>query len=281
MDRSYRIFDRSLVRRHRHQATGNPDVLYLFQEGAAGLKERLRDINRDFHYVLALGPLAGGDLLKKDPARVVRAGSTANADDGQVTLDEEGLPFAPKSFDLVLSNLTLHWVNDLPGALVQAQRVLKEDGVFLAAMLGGETLKELRESLLQGEAETSGGASPRISPFADVRDAGDLLARAGFAMPVADIETLNVTYAHPMVLMKELKAMGENNALASRLRTFTRRDTLERAAEYYIDHFSDNEGRIRATFQFIYLTGWAPGPNQPKPLRPGSATASLKDALKS
>jgi len=273
MERSYRIFDRTLVRRRQRRGAENPDTLYLFQEGAAGLKERLLDIHRDFHQVLAFGPMADSKLLKKEPKKMVRA--------GPVNMDEEGLPVAPKSFDLILSNLTLHWVNDLPGALVQARRALREDGVFLAAMLGGETLKELRESLLQGELETSGGASPRVSPFADVRDAGDLLARAGFAMPVADMETLSVSFEHPLVLMKELRAMGENNALAGRLKTFTRRDTLEKAADYYTRNFSDQEGRIRATFQFIYLTGWAPGPNQPKPLRPGSATVTLKDALKS
>ena len=284
MERSYRIFDRTLVRRRRGGVPGNDDTLYLFHEGAAGLAERLRDINRDFHSLLAVGPLASGKLLKIPPRSVVRADLSGDASplpgETSVVLDEEELPFKAKTFDLVLSNLTLHWVNDLPGALIQIREVLREDGLFLASLLGGETLRELRESLLYAETETSGGASPRISPFADVRDAGDLLARAGFAMPVADIETLTVSYQHPLVLMKELKAMGENNALFDRLKTFSRKDTLERAAEYYIKNFSDQEGRISATFQFIYLTGWAPGPNQPKPLKPGSARASLADALK-
>ncbi len=284
MERSYRIFDRTLVRRRCVRVPGNEDILYLFREGAEGLAERLCDINRNFHTLLAVGPLASGKLLKNPPKSVVRADLSGRASPSPgempVVLDEEEIPFKARTFDLVLSNLTLHWVNDLPGALLQIREVLKEDGLLLACLLGGETLSELRKSLLYAEAETSGGASPRISPFADVRDAGDLLARAGFAMPVADVETLTVNYQHPLVLMKELKAMGENNALHDRLKTFSRKDTLEKAAEYYIKNFSDEEGRISATFQFIFLTGWAPGPNQPKPLKPGSAKASLADALK-
>jgi SAM-dependent methyltransferase len=284
MERSYRIFDRTLVRRRHGRVPENEDILYLFREGAEGLAERLCDINRDFHALLAVGPLASGKLLKNPPKSVVRAdlSGAASTSPGEtpVVLDEEEIPFKAKTFDLVLSNLTLHWVNDLPGALLQIREVLREDGLLLACLLGGETLRELRESLLYAEAETSGGASPRISPFANVRDAGDLLTRAGFAMPVADVETLTVSYQHPLVLMRELKAMGENNALFDRLKTFSRKDTLKKAAEYYIKNFSDEEGRIFATFQFIYLTGWAPGPNQPKPLKPGSAKASLADALK-
>jgi len=268
MERSYRIFDPNLVRKHRALGVRDDDVLYLFREGAEGLAGRLADINRDFQTILTNGPLAGADIVKTAPKNETSADFF------------EPLSLKPKTFDLVLSNLTLHWVNDLPGVLIQVRDVLKQDGLFLASLLGGETLKELRESLLFAEGETTGGASPRVSPFADVRDAGDLLARAGFAMPVADMETLSVSYEHPLVLMKELKAMGENNALYDRLKTFSRKDTLQKAADYYIQNFSDAEGRVTATFQFIYLTGWAPGPNQPKPLRPGSAKASLADALK-
>ena len=180
----------------------------------------------------------------------------------------------------MLSCLSLHWVNDLPGALIQVRRALKPDGLFLGAMFGGETLQELRQSLLAGEAETTGGASPRVSPFADVRDAGDLLSRAGFTMPVADIERITVSFDHPLKLMRDLRQMGENNALLGRQKGFTRKDTLKVATEHYFEHFSNEEGRILATFQIIYLTGWAPGPNQPKPLKPGSGKVSLKDALK-
>ena len=279
MDKSYRIFDRPLIRRRQANRCGaDENLLYLFREGAAGLKERLLDINRDYASVLTLGPLVGEKLLRKKPRLVVQGEVTAGAP--HIILDEEQLPFREHAFDLVLSNLTLHWVNDLPGALIQARRALKPDGLFLAALLGGETLKELRQSLLVAEVETTGGASPRISPFADLRDAGDLLARAGFAMPVADLETLHVTYDHPLTLMRELRAMGENNALMDRSKTFFRKETLERASQYYIENFSDDEGRITASFQFLCLTAWAPGPNQPKPLRPGSGKVSLKQVLK-
>ncbi len=273
MEDGYRIFDRGLVRRRAKKRAGEDAALYLFQEGANGIKERLLDINRQFSKVFAMGPLIGDDVLGTKP-------DTFIAGDDAVLLDEEALPVKDKSCDLILSNLMLHWVNDLPGALVQVRRALKEDGVFLGAMFGGETLYELRQSLLFAEAETTGGASPRISPFADVRDAGDLLARAGFAMPVADIERLTVSYDHPLKLMRDLRAMGETNALLGRSKTFSRKDTLKVAIEYYFKHFSNEEGRILATFQILYLTGWGPGPGQPKPLRPGSGKVSLKDALK-
>ena len=273
MEDGYRIFDRGLVRRRAKKRAGEDAALYLFQEGANGIKERLLDINRQFSKVFAMGPLMAADVVgvKTD---------TFIAGDDAVLLDEEQLPVKDKSCDLILSNLMLHWVNDLPGALVQVRRALKEDGVFLGAMFGGETLYELRQSLLFAEAETTGGASPRISPFADVRDAGDLLARAGFAMPVADIERLTVSYDHPLKLMRDLRAMGETNALLGRSKTFSRKDTLKVAIEYYFKHFSNEEGRILATFQILYLTGWGPGPGQSKPLRPGSGKVSLKDALK-
>jgi len=284
MAEGYRIFDRALVRQHTRKRAGG-DALYLFREAANGIRERLLDINRDSSKVLAIGPLRAGEVLGVKPELFIATdgrpdGGQDGGPDGGLDFDAEQLPIKDQSFDLVLSNLDFHWVNDLPGALVQVRRALKPDGVFLAAMLGGETLRELRQSLLFAEAETTGGASPRISPFADLRDAGDLLARAGFAMPVADIETLTVSYDHPLKLMRDLRKMGETNALLGRRKTFSRKDTMARAIDYYFEHFSNEEGRIRATFQIIYLTGWAPGPNQPKPLRPGSANVSLKDALK-
>jgi NADH dehydrogenase [ubiquinone] 1 alpha subcomplex assembly factor 5 len=180
-----------------------------------------------------------------------------------VVASEELLPFAPGAFDLIAGALTLHWVNDLPGALVQMRRSLRPDGLLLASMLGGETLRELRAALLAGEAETRGGASPRVSPFVDVRDAGALLQRTGFARPVADVESIDVTYADPLRLMADLRGMGETNALKDRTRAFTPRSTLLAAAAAYRAQFANPDGRVRATFQLVTLTGWAAAPQTP------------------
>ncbi len=193
--------------------------------------------------------------------------------------DEELLPFADGGFDLVISNLALHWINDLPGALVQARRVLKPDGLFLAALLGGATLSELRQSLIEAEAAVEGGARLRVSPVTDVRDMGMLMQRAGFALPVVDSDRLTVTYDNALALMHDLRAMGEANAAADRPRHPTRRATLLEAAARYQDRFAGPDGRIEATFQVIYLTGWAPAATQPQALRPGSAAHRLADAL--
>jgi len=278
MGDSYRIFDRTLVRRRRTGRAGLHD-LFLFDEGASGLAGRLADINRNFRNVLAIGPGLSPGILKNKPDRFIEAG-VAEGEQGGILLDEEALPFGEDTFDLVLSNLTLHWVNDLPGTLVQIRRILKPDGLFLGVMFGGDSLVELRESLMAAEAEVEGGASPRVAPFVDVRDAGNLLARAGFALPVADVDTVRASYADALSLMKDLKAMGENNVMVERRKGLSRRETLMSAANYYRDRFSDEEGRIPATFQLLFLTGWAPAPDQPKPLKPGSGKISLKDALK-
>ncbi len=189
------------------------------------------------------------------------------------------MPFAPASLDLVVSGLALHHVNDLPGSLVQIRRALKPDGLFLAALLGGETLKELREAWLIAEDEVSGGASPRVAPFADVRDLGGLLQRAGFALPVADTDVVRVTYASPLDLMREIKAMGASNVLTARRRVPVTRTLLFRAAEVYAERFALADGRIPATFEIITLTAWVPHESQQKPLQPGSAKARLADAL--
>ncbi|HUC60566.1 MAG TPA: methyltransferase domain-containing protein [Alphaproteobacteria bacterium] len=285
-----RVFDRRMVRRHRERAaqarTGHD---FLWREVAERLVDRLADTTRRFPDALDLGChdgtlakalAASGDakverLVACDlaPAMAARAGGLA------VVADEELLPFAPMSFDLVLSNLSLHWVNDLPGALIQARLALKPDGLFLAALLGGETLFELRAALIEAESEVEGGVSPRISPFADVRDAGSLLQRAGFALPVVDRDEIAVTYPDALALMRDLRNMGETNAVAARRRGFTRRATLLRAAAIYAQRFARPDGRVNATFQAIYLTGWAPHETQQKPLRPGSARARLADAL--
>jgi SAM-dependent methyltransferase len=194
--------------------------------------------------------------------------------------DEERLPFAPESFDLVLSNLSLHWVNDLPGCLLQIRRILKPDGLFLASMLGGESLVELREALLEAELATSGGASPRVSPFAEIADAAGLLQRAGFALPVTDLDSFTVRYATPFALLGDLRAMGATNILLARRRTPLRRATLMRMAEIYAERFADPDGRVRATVELVWVSGWAPHESQQKPLKPGSAKARLADALK-
>jgi SAM-dependent methyltransferase len=197
----------------------------------------------------------------------------------RVVADEEFLPFAAGTFDLVASCLSLHWVNDLPGALIQLRHALRPDGLLLVSLLGGETLHELRAALLEAEAEVTGGAAPRVSPFADVRDAGSLLQRAGFALPVVDADTITVSYPNALALMRDLRAMGEANALAERRRGFSRRGVLLRAAARYEERFADATGRVPATFKIITLTAWAPHEAQPKPLRPGSAAARLAAAL--
>jgi len=254
---SYHIFDRKLVlARAQHR---KPEALFLFEEGAGALQERLSEVNRDFKKVLTQGPCLEGV--------------------GIPVPDVEALDVGEGVFDLALSNLVLHWANDLPGALVQIRRALKPDGLFLGVMLGGDTLIELRQSLLEAEIEITGGASPRVSPFADIRDAGGLLQRAGFAMPVADIDKVSVSYDNPLKLMKELRAMGETNALLERAKTVTPKAVLMRAAAIYEEKFSDKEGRVCATFDFLHLAGWAPGPDQPKPLKPGTAKVNLNQVF--
>ena len=287
-------FDRKSVRAHRDRAAENiGEHDFLLGEVAARLSERLDDIKRDFACVLDLGchggalgeMLAGRDGIETivqcdlSPAMVRRAAVKNRGFALSLAADEEFLPFADGSFDSVLSNLSLHWVNDLPGALIQIRKVLKPDGLFIGAMLGGETLNELRQALMEAELANEGGVSPRISPFADVRDAGDLLLRAGFALPVADSDRITVTYPDALALMRELRAMGEANAARSRRHGFTRRATLMQAAALYQARHADREGRIPASFEIVYLSAWAPDDTQPKALRPGSASRRLADAL--
>jgi SAM-dependent methyltransferase len=196
-----------------------------------------------------------------------------------VVADEEALPFCDAAFDLVVSALALQFVNDLPGVLVQIRHALKPDGLFLAALIGGETLTELRQSFAEAESDVEGGASPRVAPFADLRDLGGLLQRAGFALPVADADRVSVRYDSAFALMHDLRRMGATNALVDRRRAPLKRTTLMRMAEIYARRFSDNDGRIRATFEVLWLSGWAPHPGQQQPLRPGSAKTRLADAL--
>lgn len=283
-----RVFDRVLLRQRRARAaSGWAAHDFLKREMATALRERLDDIRHPFPRLLDLGS-HGGELVE---ALRGRAGGelTVSTDlsrhflnksaGPRVVADEEFLPFAPASFDLVTSALALHWVNDLPGALLQIRQILKPDGLFLAAMLGGSSLTELRQCLLQAESEIEGGASPRVSPFVDLRDAAGLLQRAGFALPVADIDRLSVTYADPFALMRELRGMGESNVVLERRRAPLRRQTLLRAAALYSDRFGRPDGRITATFEIVYLHAWAPHESQQKPLRPGSAQQRLAEAL--
>jgi SAM-dependent methyltransferase len=204
----------------------------------------------------------------------------ARAPSPRVAADPELVPFGEASFDLVASTLALHWTADLPGALIQLRRVLKPDGLLLAAMFGGQTLVELRTVLFEAELVEEGGVSPRVSPAIELADAAALLQRAGFALPVADSERVTVTYPDMLALMRDLRGMGETNALSARRRGGLRRATLARAAALYAERFGDGDGRIPASFEFLFLCGWAPHPSQPRPLRRGSATSRLADALK-
>ena len=296
---SLRPFDRASVRAHRERAAGRfGEHDFLLREIGGRLAERLDDIKRDFPRVLdlgahdgamaaLLGDKAGSELLVQTDlspamirlARVTAVPAPRHAPPLHLVADEEALPFAPASFDLALSNLSLHWVNDLPGALLQLRQALKPDGLLLAALLGGESLFELRQCLMEAELAHESGLSPRISPFAEVRDMGNLLTRAGFALPVADCDTITVTYANALALMRDLRGMGESNAIAERRKSLSRRTTLLEAAALYDRKFAGPDGRISATFQVIYLSGWAPHPSQPKPLKPGSAAHRLADAL--
>jgi len=283
-----RPFNRDLIRRRRERATANFGRYdFLASEVAARLVDRLDDISRPFAEIAILGSHTGqvGALLgttaivQSDLSQAMAAAARAGNAIPAIVADEEALPWADQSLDLIISNLVLHGVNDLPGALVQARRALKPDGVLLASMFGGTTLQELREVMLAAELETAGGASPRVSPMADVRDLGNLLQRAGFALPVADAETITVRYETPFKLFEDLRGMAESQALNAGRKSFLRRDTLNRAAELYMTRYGGDDGRIPATFEIITLTAWAPDESQPKPLRPGSATAKLADFL--
>jgi len=261
-----RIFDFHAQYLRRQRAARLPGTRFLVTEAVEGVRDRLDPVNRNFTAALAID----GNAV------AVRQGSPIA---WQVkTFDKDERLAVDGGFDLAVSILGLHGFNDLPGALVQIRRALKPDGLFLAAVLGGSTLTELRDSFAAGELATVGGVSPRVAPMADVRELGALLQRAGFAMPVADVERTTVRYRDFSTLVGDLRAMGETNALAAR-HHHLRRDTLTAALTHYQAHHADPDGRLRATFDIIYLTGWAPDESQPKPLRPGSAKMRLADAL--
>jgi SAM-dependent methyltransferase len=254
---------------------------FLWREVAGLLSARLSEVTRQFPRIAVVGTGAGAiaaelpqaELTQLDPSPAMAAAAGARV------LTGETLPLEEGSQDLAVSALLMHALNDPVGHLIQLRRALRPDGLLLAALFGGQTLHELRASLAEAETEIEGGLSPRVAPMAEIRDLGALLQRAGFAMPVADAERLTVTYATPLHLMRELRAMGETNILSARRRQPLRRATLTRACEIYASHFATAEGRVRATFEIVFLTGWAPAPDQPQPLRPGSAKARLADAL--
>lgn len=284
-----RIFDRRLHALRRARAAARfTEYSFLKRAAAEDIASRLSAINRRFDRVLDLGAHTGvlEQALRDDPAVADRIGDTVSTDLSLafvkpplgVVADEEALPFADASFDLAVSALSLHWINDLPGTLVQIRRILKPDGLFIGTALGGRTLTELRQSLLAAEEEARGGAANRVSPSMDVIDAAGLLQRTGFAMPVADNDARTVRYANPLRLLSDLRGMGETAALARKAPPLTR-GILMRAMEIYRQRFSDPDGRVRATFEFVTLSGWAPSSGQPKPKRPGSAMARLADAL--
>jgi len=268
------LFDRALLRARQNRALRGEPATFLLDRVIEDMEERLYAVLRDFADVADLW--TPGEALRN--ALSDRFKSVAHVE--LPDLESEPLPFQPQSLDLVVSALAFQFVNDLPGVLAQIRRALKPDGLLLAAMIGGETLTELRQSFAAAEAECEGGVSPRVAPFADLRDVGALLQRAGFALPVTDVDRVVVRYTNAFALMQDLRRMGATNILVERRRTPTRRATMLRMAQIYGERFADPDGRIRATFDVIWLSGWAPHASQQQPLRPGSAKASLAEAVK-
>ncbi len=291
------IFDRICHRAHRSRAAALGPSTFLIDRVAEDLCDRLAAVLRRFEFALDVGTPT--DAVRRVLAASGKVGTIIAADalagtaafrhlsdsrgKGEAQLciaaDEEALPLRDASLDLVVSALALQFVNDLPGALIQIRRALRPDGLFLAALAGGETLTELRQAFAAAEAEIEDGISPRVAPFSDVRDMGALLQRAGFALPVTDVDRLTARYDSPIALMHDLRRMGATNALVERSRRPLKRATLTRMSEIYAERFADRDGRIRATFEIIWLSGWAPHASQQKPLAPGSARRRLADAL--
>lgn len=281
-------FDRKLLASRRERALKKrvAGADFLLKAVVRDLEDRLAAVNRQFERALDLGGHTGltSDML----VRIGKIDQVVRADiqsgdfrerGPSLVADEESLPFAPDSFDLVVSALVLQWTNDLPGTLLQIRKCLKPDGLFLAVMPGGETLSELREAFLMAEAELTGGISPRVASFSTTQGIGALLQRAGFALPVVDQDKLTVRYDTAFHLMRDLKSMGAANVMKERRRTPTSRAVFFKMAENYMRLFSDKDGRIRATFQMISMSGWTPHESQQKPLKPGTAKASLAEAL--
>ncbi len=277
------VFDRQTLRQARRRSAKNTrEHMFLFDWAEAQIAERLLDVNRDFETALQIGMRNDGAALLKTgkiktlhTTDIIVEGAAAPS----VVSDEEFLPFKPAAFDLIISALNLHSVNDLPGALLQIRQSLKPDGLFVAAILGGETLHELRECLMQSELALKDGVSPRVFPFADKQQAGGLLQRAGFALPVIDSDIITVTYPHMFKLMHDLRAMGEGNIIDARSKLNPGKALFMDAAQRYAQHYSAADNRIEASFEVIFMLGWAPHASQQKPLSPGSAKHRLADAL--
>lgn len=283
------LFDREALWRRRQRLAIAPDrASFLLERSADDIAERLEAVRRRFPVCLCLGAyhgllprrLAGLGGIERLISLERAPGLARLCPRPAIVADEEALPLGPRSVDLVVSALALQHVNDLPGVLIQVAEALRPDGLLLASLFGPGTLSELRQAMLAAEAEVEGGASPRVAPFVDVRDLGSLAQRAGLALPVVDSDTVKVTYESALHLMRDLKAMGASNVLAARRRTPIRRTTLLRAAGIYAERFAAPGGRVTATFEIVTLTAWAPHPDQPKALRPGSASHRLADALK-
>jgi SAM-dependent methyltransferase len=268
------LFDRALLLARRSRALRFGPATFLLDRVAEDMAERLHAVLREFKNGADVG--TPSDQVRN--ALLERVDQLARID--LPDLESEPLPLQPESLDLIISALAFQFVNDLPGVLAQIRRALRPDGLFLAAMIGGDTLTELRQSFASAEAECEGGVSPRVAPFADLRDIGALLQRASFALPVTDVDRIVARYDDAFALMQDLRRMGSTNILVERRRTPTRRATMLRMAQIYRERFADADGRIRATFDVIWLSGWAPHESQQKPLKPGSAQASLAAAVK-
>lgn len=266
------IFDRPRIIARRGRIDSNH---FLLARCAQDCAERILDINRNFERVLILAPEGFADKL----AALLPVGKLGQIQTAPQTLDEEALPYNANSFELVISILRLHQLNDLPGVLVQCRAALTSDGLFIGAMFGGQTLTELRQTLYTVDEQINGGMSPRIYPMADFQQAAGLLQRAGFALPVVDTDRLTVSYANPMRLFSDLRDLGESNAMHTRSRKPVSRRFFLSAAQIYLELFSNESGKAKATFEILWLTGWSPHESQQKPLRPGSAKLRLADAL--
>jgi SAM-dependent methyltransferase len=273
-----RLFDRALLRDRLSRAQKLAPAAFLLDRVTEDMAERLDAVLRDFKNVAEIGSPGQGhsDLLGDTLAR--RFDRYARV--GLPTQESEPLALEAQSLDLAISALAFQFVNDLPGVLAQIRRALRPDGLLMAAMIGGDTLTELRQSFAAAEAELEGGISPRVAPFVDLRDVGALLQRAGLALPVTDVDRIVVRYDNAFGLMHDLRRMAATNILVERRRTPTRRATMLRMAEIYSERFADSDGRIRATFDIVWLSGWAPHESQQKPLKPGSAKTSLEQAVK-
>jgi SAM-dependent methyltransferase len=267
------LFDRALLRMRQNRARRQGEVTFLLDRIAEDMADRISAVTRDFADVADIW--TSGDMFRAPLADRFKSVARIALD-----ADSEKLPLKPESLDLAVSALALQFVNDLPGVLAQIRRALRPDGLLLAAFPGGDTLTELRQSFAAAEAECEGGVSPRVAPFADLRDIGHLLQRAGLALPVTDVDRVVVRYDDAFALMRDIRGMGATNILVERRRTPTRRATMLRMVQIYAERFADPDGRIRATFDIVWLSAWAPHDSQPKPLRPGSAKASLEAAVK-